>query len=286
MNWMRGLLLLVMGWVCVCSDANAVPTTNGLYAAIATTKGTFYCYLRYDLAPRTVANFVTLANGTKDWVDYPKGTAVKKPFYNGLTFHRVIEGFMIQGGSPNGMGTDDPGYVFRDEFSASLRHNKPGVLSMANAGPNSNGSQFFVTVSAQPQLDNVHTVFGQVVEGMNVVSNINKVATGPGNKPVDPVVITNVTILKIGTAANNFNPAAVTPALPVPRVKTSYMNFIGPDLAFYWYQLPGYEYTMFFSPDMTNWNGLYVGAFGGRYMNDFRSAYPRQFFRVVEAKID
>lgn len=156
---------------------------------------------------------------------------------------------------------------------------------MANAGPNSNGSQFFVTVSAQPQLDNVHSVFGQVVEGMNIVSNINTVATGAGDKPVVPVVITNLTILKIGTAASNFNAAAVSPAMPVPRVKTSYMKFFGPDLAFYWYQLPGYEYTMLFSPDMTNWHGSYIGAFGGWYVNDF-TLYARKYFRVVEAKID
>jgi cyclophilin family peptidyl-prolyl cis-trans isomerase len=286
MNWMRSLLLMAAGWFCICAEVKAVPTTNGLYAAIATTKGTFYCYLRYDLTPRTVANFVTLANGTKDWVDWPKGTVVKKPFYNGSTFHRVIAGFMIQGGSPNGSGTDGPGYMFRDEFVPSLKHDKPGVLSMANSGTNSNGSQFFVTVSPQPQLNNVHSVFGQVVEGMNVVSNINTVATGPGDKPVVPVVITNVTILKIGTAANNFNPAAVTPALPVPKLKQAYMGFFGPDMAMYWYQLAGYEYTMLYSPDTTNWTSLYVGTFGGRYMNDFRAFFPSQFFRVVEAKID
>src|SRR6476620_11192780 len=104
MSWMRTLLIMVAGWLCVCAEVKAVPTTNGLYAAVATTKGTFYCYLRYDLTPRTVANFVGLATGTKDWLDYSKGTVVKQPFYPGLTFHRVVKGFVIQGGSPNGQG--------------------------------------------------------------------------------------------------------------------------------------------------------------------------------------
>jgi peptidyl-prolyl cis-trans isomerase A (cyclophilin A) len=279
--------LLIIVLVGLVSKVEAVPTTNGLYAVIATTKGTFYCYLNYGLAPRTVANFVGLANGTKDWLDYSKGTVVQRPFYNGLTFHRVVKDFVIQGGSPNGQGNDDPGYTFRNEIVASLKHDKPGMLAMANAGTtNSNGSQFYVTMAARPDLDGKYSVFGHVVEGMNVVSNINSVAVDSGSYPLVPVVITNLTILRIGTAASNFNVATVSPALPVPKVKKSYIGLFGPDMAVYWYQLTGYDYRLCYTTDMKSWSGFYVGAYGGEYIDSFYFYSPVYFFRVVESKID
>jgi peptidyl-prolyl cis-trans isomerase A (cyclophilin A) len=268
-------------------NIQAVPTTNGLYAAVATTKGTFYCYLRYDLTPRTVANFVGLVTGTKDWLDYSKGTVVKQPFYPGLTFHRVVKGFVIQGGSPNGQGTDDPGYRFRNEIVSTLKHDKPGVLAMANAGnTNSNGSQFYVTVSPQPSLDGGYTVFGQVVEGMNIVSNINAVATDANSHPLVPVLITNLTILKIGTAASNFNAAAVSPALPVPKVKMPAIKLQGTNMVLSWFPLAGYEYRLCETGDMKNWVGQYFGTSGTANVNSFYNTYAYVFFRVVESKID
>lgn len=164
-----------------------------MFATFETNKGNFKIKLFPDKAPKTVENFVGLATGTKEWTDPKTGKKVKKPFYDGLVFHRVIPNFMIQGGCPLGNGTGGPGYRFEDEFS-DLKHSKPGILSMANAGPGTNGSQFFVTVAATPWLDNRHTIFGEVVEGMDVVYDISKARTSPGDKPVEPIVLTHVKI--------------------------------------------------------------------------------------------
>ena len=141
----------------------------GTYAIFETSEGNIVCRLFEKETPQTVANFIGLAEGTKEFRDAISGKAEKRPFYDGLSFHRVIPQFMIQGGCPQGDGRGGPGYRFADEFHSSLRHNKPGRLSMANAGPGTNGSQFFITHVATPHLDNRHSVFGKVVKGMDVV---------------------------------------------------------------------------------------------------------------------
>ena len=164
-------------------------------AVFNTSEGTFKVKLFDEEVPNTVANFTGLAEGTKEFSDPKTGQKTKRPFYDGLVFHRVIEGFMLQGGCPLGTGTGGPGYKFADEFNAKLRHTKPGILSMANAGPNTNGSQFFVTLAATPWLDNKHSVFGEVVEGMDVVNKIGAAATSkPGDRPVKPITINSVKI--------------------------------------------------------------------------------------------
>ncbi len=211
---MKGFLLpAVVAGASVISTW-AQPAEDGLYAGFNTSLGSFWCRLEYERAPRTVANFVSLATGSRPWIDFLHGGAiVQRPFYDGVTFHRVIAGFMIQGGSPNGLGTDGPGYRFADEFHPELRHSRPGILSMANSGPNSNGSQFFITVTNTPHLDNVHSVFGEVVEGMDVVHAISSVET-EGTRPVTPVVIHGIEIVARGASAEAFDPAAVQPPLP------------------------------------------------------------------------
>lgn len=168
-----------------------------MFALFETNKGNFKVHLLADKAPKTVENFVGLAEGTKEWTDPKTGEKVKKPFYDGLTFHRVIKDFMIQGGCPLGTGTGGPGYRFDDEFPAGQqKHSKPGILSMANAGPNTNGSQFFVTTVPTPWLDGRHAVFGEVVEGMDVVHAIENSKTGPMDRPAEPVIIKHVKIVK------------------------------------------------------------------------------------------
>ena len=165
-----------------------------LHALFTTTEGNFKIRLFDKEAPNTVANFVGLVEGTKEFSDPKTGQKSTRPFYDGLIFHRVIADFMIQGGCPLGTGTGGPGYKFADEFNASLRHSKPGILSMANSGPGTNGSQFFITLVPTPWLDNRHSVFGEVVEGMDVVSKIGATKVGVQDRPVTPIVIQSVTI--------------------------------------------------------------------------------------------
>jgi peptidylprolyl isomerase len=176
----------------------AADRPDGLYAILDTTKGEIVIKLEYEKTPMTVANFVGLAEGTKD-SNKPKGTK----FYDGVIFHRVIPGFMIQGGDPEGTGRGGPGYKFPDEFDSTLSHTGPGILSMANSGPGTNGSQFFITLGPTPHLNNKHTVFGNVVEGQDVVKAIGD-APSRSDKPNTDIVMKSVTIERVGSSAKNF----------------------------------------------------------------------------------
>ncbi|MEQ1757040.1 MAG: peptidylprolyl isomerase [Vicinamibacterales bacterium] len=166
----------------------------GVYAQFVTSEGNFTIHLFDEQAPNTVANFVGLAEGTKEWTDPRSNKKSTEPYYNGIVFHRVIDGFMIQGGDPLGKGIGGPGYDFADEFHPSLRHDRAGILSMANRGPNTNGGQFFITLAPTPHLDNKHSIFGEVVEGLDVVRKIGRARTDARDRPSPDVVIQTVTI--------------------------------------------------------------------------------------------
>ena len=187
-NAHRGLMVAVLGLLAAafvsCQQSNL---PDGLYARIKTPKGDIVVKLDYEGAPLAVCNFVGLAEGK---LDAAKG----KPFYDGLSFHRVVKDFVIQGGDPNGNGTGGPGYSFADEFSPSIKHDGPGVLSMANSGPNTNGSQFFITLKETPWLDGVHVAFGRVVEGQDILAKIVQ-----GDK------MTAIDIIRVGSAAKAFD---------------------------------------------------------------------------------
>ena len=164
--------------------------TNGLYAKFNTTKGDIIVNLEFEKTPGTVGNFVALAEGNLENTVRPQG----KPYYDGLKFHRVISDFMVQGGCPQGTGTGNPGYSFNDEFHPELKHDKPGILSMANSGPATNGSQFFITHVETPWLDNKHTVFGNVIKGQDIVDAIQQNDT-----------LTSLEIVRVGDSAEKFN---------------------------------------------------------------------------------
>jgi peptidyl-prolyl cis-trans isomerase A (cyclophilin A) len=178
-------LTLILGGVMSAQAKTATMETN---------KGTIEIDLYEKEAPITVANFVDLATGKKEWKDPKDGKMKKSNYYDGLIFHRVIPNFMIQGGDPTGTGMGGPGYQFQDEFSPKLQFDAPGYLAMANAGPGTNGSQFFITVAATPWLNGRHTIFGKVVKGQDVVEAISKVDRDGSDKPKSPVVIKHISI--------------------------------------------------------------------------------------------
>ncbi len=253
---MKKLLTLLL-LIVACNSSQAqiyadfsvnIPSTSGA------TNETIRVELDYVNAPLTVANFISLAEGTKTWIDSTTGRVISDtPYYDGIIFHRVISGFMIQGGSQKGDGSDGPGYHFPDEVNNGLLHDAPYILSMANSGPHTNGSQFFITVSPRPSLNGVHTVFGKVVNGSNHVDTINQTSTDSGDKPVGDVTINSVTIVRVGTAAQNFNEASYSlpevSALCIPlRAPTS-----GNNAVLEMTQNSGTTLTAGFSVDLNTW---------------------------------
>ncbi len=176
------------------STGAAQEKKSPVYATLKTSMGDIVVQLFEDKAPKTVANFVGLATGTKEWTDPKTGEKVKRPLYNGTIFHRVIPGFMIQGGDPLGNGMGGPGYRFEDEFNPELRHTRGGILSMANAGPNTNGSQFFITLAPTLHLDGRHSIFGEVVKGQEVVVAIGNTPRDARDRPLKDVVLKEVVI--------------------------------------------------------------------------------------------
>jgi peptidyl-prolyl cis-trans isomerase A (cyclophilin A) len=168
--------------------------TNTLTATLRTSQGTVQVRLFPDHAPKTVRNFVDLAEGTREWTDPRTRRSAQGKLYDGTVFHRVIPRFMIQGGDPLGTGTGGPGYEFADEIHPDLQFDRPYLLAMANAGPGTNGSQFFITVVPTPHLNGRHTIFGEVISGSNVVDEISKVKTGRNDRPMQDVVLESVEI--------------------------------------------------------------------------------------------
>ena len=185
-----------------CKAGKYTDLGDGIFADIQTTRGDIVVKLYHDATPVTVANFVSLAEGNSPFVEE---RFKDKKYYDGLKFHRVIKDFMLQGGDPEGTGRGNPGYKFKDEFVDSLKHAKKGLLSMANSGPKTNGSQFFITHKPTPWLDGKHTVFGEVVQGLDVVDSIANVKTVPQDKPEVDVVMNKVEIIRNGKEAKKFD---------------------------------------------------------------------------------
>jgi len=179
--------------------------SEGIFAEFNTSMGSFTCRLEYAYAPKAVANFIGLATGQRPWLDLNTGVVRSEPYYDGITFHRVLKDFVIQSGSRNGQGTDSPGYSFVDEFTPNLRYGGTGVLGMANPGTNANGAQFFLTVGAQSTLNDHYTIFGELTGGTNVVLDINRVGTGYfDDKPTNNIILRNVVIRRVEAQAKRL----------------------------------------------------------------------------------
>lgn len=239
-----------------------VSAQEGIFAEFNTSMGSYTCKLEYVLAPKACANFIGLATGERPWLDLTTGEVRTDSFFAGTTFHRVIADFMNQGGSRNGLGTDGPGYAFQDEFDPSLTHTGFGVLSCANSGPNSNGSQFFVTVATASHLNNVHTVFGRLTGGSNVVYEINQVQTdgappGGGYKPLTNVVLNSVVIRREGAAANAFDIHAQ--GLPDVMPLTASIAREGGDIRLTHSDQLYADTRLYSSSNLTDWVGTEVG---------------------------
>lgn len=234
----------------------AVLSTDGLFATFTVSQGgsplgTFTAKLDFERAPLTVANFVSLAEGTRTWIDPVTYAPRSTPFYDGLSFHRVISGFVIQGGSPQADGSDGPGYTFRDEFDPALRHDAAGILSMANSGPHSNGSQFFVTLASTEWLDDAHSVFGMVVDGLDVVQTIGSTSVDGSSSPLTDVVIDSVIITRNGVAAQSFDASAQL----LPSIETTDIALVPSGTSFNaaYTQQADRQYFTSTSPDLINW---------------------------------
>jgi cyclophilin family peptidyl-prolyl cis-trans isomerase len=252
---------IAVGLMLTAGTALATPelTEDGLYATFNVSQGgsslgNFTARLNYAEVPRTVANFVGLAEGDKTWIDPVTFEAKNSPYYDGIIFHRVISGFMIQGGSPQGTGTDGPGYTFSDEFDPTLRHDAAGILSMANSGPDTNGSQFFVTLGATSWLDDKHSVFGSIVDGLDVVQAVGAVSVDGSDRPLTDVVIDSVVITRVGTAALGFDASAQ--ALPTVEATDLALALDGAGFEATYTQQGNRQYFTSTSTDLINWSSL------------------------------
>lgn len=265
-------------------------TEDGIYATFQTSMGNFTAVLHHQDTPLAVANFIGLAEGTRKWIDPRNGVVRQDPYYNDLIFHRVIDGFMIQTGSPSGDGTDGPGYTFRDEFKPHLRHDAPGVLAMANRGPHTNGSQIYITVAATHPLDDRHTVFGRIVEGLEVVTSISKVqtSTDPADRPIQPITINGVTVHRLGTRAEAFDVSQ--PTLPEVVPDNPDIRHSSEELYAYFQRPAGSIVTVYYSSDLSEWESLTSNYFvADRPELPFPLLHPHepdtpQFFRFSNVR--
>lgn len=267
----------------ICGSVGFAQYTNGIYAEFDTSMGSYTCRLEYAIAPKAVANFIGLATGQRSWLDLPSGAVKTNPFYNGTTFHRVIAGFMNQGGSPNGQGTDGSGYSFVDEFNPGLRHDAFGVLSLANSGPDSNDSQYFITVEPTPWLNDVHTILGRLYGGSNVVYAINHIATDANDKPLTNVVINRINIRRIGTAANAFD--INTNGLPVVTNLNLKIAKLGTNVSFTFSNRLYADNRLYSSSNLTSWTGTQLGIETAAPVTNSitqSGSAPRQFFHGAQ----
>ena len=286
-------MVLLTGSLFISVPVGAVPTDPGVYAVFQTSLGEFVAKLNHEEVPRTVASFVGLAEGSQTWLDFKNGRLRQDAYFDGLTFHRVVPGFVIQGGSRNGLGNDGPGYQFKDEFHADLRHDKAGILSMANSGPNSNGSQFFVTLAPTPHLDDKHSVFGEVVEGMDIVTALGNVPvtfnprTGQIDLPVTAPVIESVSILRTGDAASGFDIKSLQDPLPEMRQTIARVVRQGSgSVEIHWIPKANTIDYLFATANLVGWDNTRLQPTGRIGIDSFINQYEMVFFKFIQVDAD
>ncbi|MEM6885498.1 MAG: peptidylprolyl isomerase [Verrucomicrobiota bacterium] len=292
------LVLLLLLTLTLSVNAAFVPQDDGIYAQFGVTHdGTDYEFtakLHYQEVPMTVLNFIELAEGTKNWADFAAFTEKSAPFYDGLTFHRVVSGFVIQAGSRNGSGTDGPGFQFPDDIDGNLSHSGPGILSMANSGDNTNGSQFFITLAAATHLDGKHSIFGVIVDGLSDVTTLGGVAVDGSSKPTSDMVINSVSVIRVGTDAINFSSTGQIRPQVRGLVRTEFITAAGPT---YTIRIPNrnttYSYHLYGTPDLkNNWAPGFIAAPDFSASGDLNlnatslvNTNDRYFFSTAEAEI-
>lgn len=279
-------------------SAAFVPTEDGIYAQFSVSHDgvdyEFTANLHYEKVPMTVLNFMELAEGTKKWAEFGSLEESEAPFYDGLTFHRIVPESVVQAGSRNGMGNDGPGYQFPDDMDTSLTHSEAGVLSMANSGTNTNGSQFFITLAEAPVLDGKHSIFGMIVDGLADVLDLGVLPADEDGKPESTVVINSVTIIRVGADANNFTGASeIRPQLR-RLLEPEFIMDAGPS---YTIRIPGrdssYGYQVYGTPDLQNTWGTLASAApdfsedGDTDLDatEFVAANGKYFFTVAESEV-
>jgi len=291
-NSMLGTILLA-SLLSLSVSVEAVPSDPGIYAVFRTSLGEFVAKLNDEKAPRTVASFVGLTEGSQTWLDFRDGRLRDDSYFDGLTFHRVVPGFVIQGGSRNGLGTDGPGYQFKDEFHSELRHSKAGILSMANSGPNTNGSQFFVTLAPTPHLDDKHSVFGEVVEGMDIVTALGNVPvtlnlrSGQVDLPVTAPVIESVSILRVGDTALAFDVKGLQDPLPEMAPTTArVVRQESGSVEIHWTPKANTIDYLFATTNMIGWDNTRLQPTGRIGINSFINQYQMVFFKFIQVDAD
>lgn len=268
----------------------------GIYVVFRSGESEWVCQLEYKIAPRTVANFLSLTEGTRPWLNYETMSPVKGNLYEGAAIHRIISGFMIQTGSPNGAGDGNPGFAFRDEFHESLRHDSAGTLSMANSGPNTNGSQFFITVAPTPWLDNKHSVFGKVIQGLDNVIAISKLPRDSADRPITPLYLDSVEIIRNGSEAEAFSHQTLEDPLPQligwQSLEISESNTI---MSLAWTKEENRRYTLLNSSNLDDWSIIYAGtdasinlifSLGNGQIALMQDIYPTGNFILLKSETD
>lgn len=294
------MVLVVMIGTCLAGLSNGVmgmPSDPGIYAQFHSGNNQWICQLDYQRTPRLVANFIGLAEGTRTWFDSHNWEFSKKRLYDGTEVYRVIKGFMLQGGSPNNRTSGTPGFYIRDEFHPDLRLENPGMLAMANSGPNTLGSQFFITLAPTPWLNNINPVFGKVIEGMDQIISLAEVPVDADDRPLSPWIIDRIDILRIGTEAESFSATSLEDPLPelqgFQKVK---IQDTQPTLRITWEAGPtDFRDTLFWTGDFKNWTIRPLGNqpnvnlllnLGNNTAAVMQDIFPTNFFVILRADAD